>query len=212
MGLISRVSSRTYRSSNCNRVLKTPNMPRSRSRSRERDDGELYSVRIGNELPDDISEGELRDKFDTFGKIGEVYIPIDRNSGKSKGFAFVRFCNKDDRENCLEDAEKEPVYIDGLKCKVDFARSRVKGGGRLPPPETLRRRSRSRSRGRYRSRSRSRSRSRRRRRSRSRSRRRSRSRSGRRRSGRRSYSRSRSRSRNSRSSSSSSTSSSSSSS
>ena len=124
-------------------------MPRSRSRSRERkDDGELYSIRIGNDLPDDISEGELRDKFDKFGEIGEVYIPMNRDSGRSKGFAFVRFCNKDDREFCLEDTEKEPVYVDGYRCKVDFARSRVKGGGRLPPPEAFWNR-RSRSRGRY---------------------------------------------------------------
>merc|ERR1712045_563308 len=178
-------------------------MPRSRSRSRGRDE-DLYSVRIGNELPDDIKEDELRDKFDKYGDIGEIYIPKDRESGRSKGFAFVRFYNKDDREYCLEDVSKEAIYIDDKKCKVDFARSRPKGGGRLPPPETYRRRSRSRSRSRgrrYRSRSRSRDRSRRSRRSRSRSRSRSRDRHSRRRqrsytrSYSRSYSRSRSRSR-----------------
>merc|ERR1712045_447467 len=166
-------------------------MPRSRSRSRGRDE-DLYSVRIGNELPDDIKEDELRDKFDKYGDIGEIYIPKDRESGRSKGFAFVRFYNKDDREYCLEDVSKEAIYIDNKKCKVDFARSRPKGGGKLPPPETYRRRSRSRSRSRgrrYRSRSRSRSRSRR---SRSRSRSRSRDRHSRRRQ--RSYTRSYSRS------------------
>ena len=56
-----------------------PRYSRSRSRSRDRrdshrrDEEELYSVRIGNELPDDISEGELRDKFDRFGEVGEIY-------------------------------------------------------------------------------------------------------------------------------------------
>merc|ERR1712039_1119344 len=187
MGLISRVSSRTYRYS-------IYVMPRSRSRSRSRGrDEELYSVRIGNELPDDIDEKELRDKFDKYGDIGEIYIPKDRDSGRSKGSAFVRFYSKDDREYCLEDVSKEAIYVDNKKCKVDFARSRPKGGGKIPPPETYRRRSRSRSRSRgrrYRSRSRSRSRSRRRsrdRRRRSRSSSRSRDRRQRRR---RSYTRS----------------------
>merc|ERR1712156_17949 len=185
MGLISRVSSRTYR-------YRFYVMPRSRSRSRSRGrDEELYSVRIGNELPDDIDEKELRDKFDKYGDIGEIYIPKDRDSGRSKGFAFVRFYSKDDREYCLEDVSKEAIYVDNKKCKVDFARSRPKGGGKIPPPETYRRRSRSRSRSRRRSRryrSRSRSRDRRRR-----SKSRSRSRDGRQRR-RRSYTRSYSRS------------------
>merc|ERR1711976_387275 len=135
MGLISRVSSRTYR----NTEFKLPQKCRDRRDSYRRDDEELYSVRIGNELPDDISEGELRDKFDRFGDVGEVYIPKDRDSGRSKGFAFVRFYKKDDREYCLEEVSKEPMTVDGKRCKVDFARSRPKGGGRLPPPEQIRR-------------------------------------------------------------------------
>lgn len=152
-----------------------PRYSRSRSRSRDRrdrrDDEELYSVRIGNELPDDITEDELRDKFDKFGEVGEIYIPKDRDSGRSKGFAFVRFFKKDDREYCLEEVSKEAMTVDGKRCKVDFARSRPRGGGRIPPPEPSRSRYRSRSRSRdrrYRSRSRSRDRQRDRSRSRDR--------------------------------------------
>jgi RNA recognition motif-containing protein len=148
-------------------------MGRSRSRSPER---ELHSIRIGNELPGDITEDELRKKFKGFGEIGDVHIPQDRDTGKCRGFAFVRFYRKDDREYCLEECEKEPMRIDGHRCKVDFARARPAGGGlrsndrprsRSPP----RRRERSRSRDRdYRRRERSRTPPRRRERSRSRSR------------------------------------------
>jgi len=133
---------------------------------------ELHSVRIGNDLPYDCKEDELREKFGEFGEIGDVYIPKHRDTGECRGFAFVRFVKRDDMEYCVDEAKKEPITIDGKEVKVEDA-------GRRPPKredrydrdrydDRRRRRSRSRSRSRdrgrrsYRSRSRSRSRDRRR--------------------------------------------------
>ena len=69
-----------------------------------RNSEELFSVRIGNELPYDCKEDELREKFSEFGEIGDVYIPKHRDTGECRGFAFVRFYKKDDMEyrNLLE--------------------------------------------------------------------------------------------------------------
>lgn len=156
---------------------------RSRSRSpaprktRSTHDSDLYSIRVGNELPRDYTEEELKEKFSKWGEIGDIYMPRQGGrTGDTKGYGFVRFFERDDQEACFDDCEKSPLMIDGIECKVELASKR-------PPPKSSRR-DRSRSRDRY-SRRRSRSRSRdRRRRSRSRSyerRRRSRSRDDRRR-------------------------------
>jgi len=131
---------------------------------------ELHSIRIGNDLPYDCKEDELREKFGEFGEIGDVYIPKHRDTGECRGFAFVRFVKRDDMEYCVDESKKEPITIDGKEVKVEDA-------GRRPPKredrrddrggyrDERRRRSRSRSRDRggrrsYRDRSRSRSRSR----------------------------------------------------
>ena len=36
--------------------------------------------------------------FEKFGDVGDVFIPTDRESGRPRGFAFVRFNNKKDAE------------------------------------------------------------------------------------------------------------------
>merc|ERR1712156_1386368 len=174
MGLISRVSSRTYRK----KELKPQSMSsreNSKSRSRSRtpkrqgpsdpppknfQSSDLFSVRIGNNLPENVNSDILREKFSIFGDIGDIYIPVERGSMRPRGFGFLRFVNKDDMEYCLEECKKDPMVIEGEECKVEFTK---------PRPRMRDRRSRSR---RSRSRSRRRSRSRSRRRSRSRSRRR----------------------------------------
>merc|ERR1711972_608061 len=135
MGLISRVSSRTYRQ---NLPL---TMPRSRSRSPARDDprdrdqprryrsDELLSVRIGNDLPDDVTLDEIRDVFEKYGEIGDIFLPKDRDTGRTRGFGFVRFVKKDDREYCLDQC-KDGVKVAGAQTKVEFTAPRDPNRGR----------------------------------------------------------------------------------
>lgn len=78
----------------------------SRSRSRSRTpprrssyhSSELHSVRIGNDLPSDITENEVRDVFEQFGEIGDVFLPKERGSDRTRGFGFVRFVRKTDQD------------------------------------------------------------------------------------------------------------------
>lgn len=134
----------------------------------------------------------LRRVFETYGRVGDVYIPRDRYTKESRGFAFVRFFDKRDAEDAMD--AMDGALLDGRELRVQMARY-----GR--PPDSMFGRSSSRGSaprrygGGYGRRSRSRSRSRgRRRRSRSRSRSRSHSRRRYSRSRSRSYSRSKSRS------------------
>ena len=43
---------------------------------------------IVSNLPFETSERDLGDLFDKYGKIGDIYLPMDF---KKKGFAFVRY-------------------------------------------------------------------------------------------------------------------------
>jgi len=45
---------------------------------------------VGN-LPYDTTETELRDFFSSVGPLTAVIIPVDRETGKRRGFAFVEF-------------------------------------------------------------------------------------------------------------------------
>merc|ERR1712071_113246 len=111
MGLISRVSSRTYRSATAG--LSLAKMVHS---------SELFSVRVGNEIPERTNEDDLRDKFEKYGKIGDVFIPKERGSDRGRGFAFIRFYEKRDMEDCLDELKADGIDLDGANCKVEYAR------------------------------------------------------------------------------------------
>ena len=36
--------------------------------------------------------------FEKYGDVGDVYLPVERESGRSRGFAFVRYYDKRDAE------------------------------------------------------------------------------------------------------------------
>lgn len=158
----------------------------------------MYTVKVDN-LTYRTVVRDVEYLFEKYGKVGDVYIPKDRFTRESRGFAFVRFYEKRDAEDAL-DALDGRKY-DGRELRVEFAKygrtERSRGGQRGGRNFGGRSRSRSRDRKRSRSRDRRRSRSRNKRRSRSRSqsRSRSRSRSGSRKKRSKSDSKSRSRSR-----------------
>jgi RNA recognition motif-containing protein len=45
---------------------------------------------VGN-LPYDVTEAELRELFSPVGPLSYVFLPVDRETGKRRGFAFVEF-------------------------------------------------------------------------------------------------------------------------
>lgn len=133
----------------------------------------MVSLKVDN-LTYRTTPEDLRRVFERCGDVGDIYIPRDRHTRESRGFAFVRFFDKRDAEEALQ--EMDGRVLDGRELRVQMARY-----GRPTSPQ----RSRSNRHDRRRSRSRSRDRrgggggsgrdSRRRRRSYSRSKSRSRS-------------------------------------
>ncbi|XP_065214534.1 serine/arginine-rich splicing factor 2-like [Planococcus citri] len=126
----------------------------------------MISLKVDNLTYRTTSE-DLRRVFERCGEVGDIYIPRDRFTHESRGFAFVRFYDKKDAEDALDAMDGR--MMDGRELRVQMARygrpAPTRHGGR----SNYRRRSYGRSQRSY-SRSRSRSRSRKRSYSRSKSR------------------------------------------
>jgi len=127
----------------------------------------MISLKVDN-LTYRTSPEDLRRVFERCGEVGDIYIPRDRYTRESRGFAFVRFYNKRDAEDALEAMDGR--MLDGREIRVQMARygrptspnnrrnnNRRGGGGRRRSRSPIRRRSRSPRRRSYSPRSRSRS-------------------------------------------------------
>ncbi|KAJ1627767.1 hypothetical protein T492DRAFT_1022313 [Pavlovales sp. CCMP2436] len=65
----------------------------------ERDD--TTTVRCSN-LSDDVTDQDLRELFRRFGSIQRVYLAKDRETGLSRGFAFINFYERDDAQKSID--------------------------------------------------------------------------------------------------------------
>lgn len=90
------------------------------------------SVRVTN-LSDDAREQDLQELFRPFGPVTRIYIAFDRETGESRGFAFVNFVNRDDAQRAID--KLDGYGYDNLILRVEWAAPRErkdeqKGGGR----------------------------------------------------------------------------------
>ncbi|OUS47867.1 hypothetical protein BE221DRAFT_58324, partial [Ostreococcus tauri] len=58
-----------------------------RARRERPDVNDLVSVKIDN-LSYDAREEDLREAFSRYGEIGDVYVPLDRETRRPRGFCF----------------------------------------------------------------------------------------------------------------------------
>ena len=97
---------------------------RSRSRSRDakesKDDGFGRKCYVGN-LDYRTDKYYLKDKFEKFGRVTDVFIPQDP-SGRPRGFAFVTFESGKDAKVAAEEMDRRDV--DGRQVQVNIARER----------------------------------------------------------------------------------------
>ncbi|PSN69675.1 hypothetical protein BS50DRAFT_444771, partial [Corynespora cassiicola Philippines] len=74
---------------------------------------------------DDVT---LRQKFEEFGTVEEAVVVKDRDTGRSRGFGFVRFSQDSEADAAMENMNN--VEFDGRTIRVDKASDRSSGGGR----------------------------------------------------------------------------------
>ena len=118
---------------------------RSRSRDRDRDRGSggdsfrkgrppniegMMSLKVDN-LSYRITPEDLKPLFERYGEVGDIYIPRDRFTKESRGFAFVRFHDKRDADDAMD--RMDGYMLDGREMRVQMARY-----GRPPEPPQVR--------------------------------------------------------------------------
>ena len=89
---------------------------------------------VGN-LPYETSEAELRQHFGAVGPLSHVFIPVDRETGRPRGFAFVEFADRPQAEAAISRLNNQPFK--GRPLSVSEARARedrpAGGPGYRPP-------------------------------------------------------------------------------
>lgn len=72
-------------------------------------------------------ETTLRQKFEEFGPVEEAVVVKDRDTGRSRGFGFVRFSQDEDAQKAI--ASMNNVEFDGRTIRVDKASDNGPRGG-----------------------------------------------------------------------------------
>jgi cold-inducible RNA-binding protein len=86
-------------------------------------------IYVGN-LSFNMSEDDLKHKFEEFGAVNSVNVIKDRDTGKSKGFGFVEMAEKEAGESAIN--ELNGTELEGRRIIVNEARPRTDrpAGGR----------------------------------------------------------------------------------
>lgn len=82
-------------------------------------------IYVGN-LPFGMGEDNLNELFSQFGEVHSVSLIVDRETNRSRGFAFVEMGDTDGRQAIESLSGKE---IDGRALNVNEARPRENRGG-----------------------------------------------------------------------------------
>jgi len=81
---------------------------------------------VGN-MPYGATEADLRAHFGAVGQPSQVVIPVDRETGRPRGFAFVEFLERPMAEEAINRFNQQPFM--GRSLSVSEARPREAGGG-----------------------------------------------------------------------------------
>lgn len=80
------------------------------------------SIRVTN-LSEDTREQDLQELFSPFGSISRIYVAFDRETGLSRGFAFINFVNRDDAIRAIN--KLDGYGYDNLILRVEWATPRA---------------------------------------------------------------------------------------
>ena len=87
------------------------------------------NIYVGN-LPFNLTEGELREAFESCGSVSSASIIMDKFTGRSKGFGFVEMPDASQANAAIESFNGKELK--GRNLKVNEARPREdapRGGG-----------------------------------------------------------------------------------
>ena len=79
------------------------------------------NIYVGNLSPD-VTEDDLKEAFEAFGKIESINVIKDKFSGASRGFAFVEMPSKTEAQSAIEGLNG--TELKGQSLNVNEARPR----------------------------------------------------------------------------------------
>lgn len=74
-----------------------------------------------------VQSDDLRDLFETYGEVDSAKVIMDRDTGRSRGFAFVEMTNDEDGRKAID--ELNDSEISGRRIVVKQAEDRERRGG-----------------------------------------------------------------------------------
>ncbi len=88
----------------------------------------MTNIYVGN-LSFSATDQDIRQAFEAFGQVSQVNIVIDRETGRSRGFAFVEMANAAQAQEAIEKLNE--TEIGGRSVVVNEARPKTErsGGG-----------------------------------------------------------------------------------
>ena len=86
----------------------------------------MKNIFVGN-LDFSTGEDEVRQLFAQYGNVDRVALMTDRDTGRSRGFAFVEMANTADGEKAI--AALNGTQLGGRTINVNEARPKVERGG-----------------------------------------------------------------------------------
>lgn len=89
----------------------------------------MTNIYVGN-LSFRATEDDVRNAFASHGEVASVNIIMDRDTGRSRGFAFVEMPNSDEARSAIEGTNGQEIA--GRDITVNEARPRTerpRGGG-----------------------------------------------------------------------------------
>ena len=89
-------------------------------------------------LPYDLYDDELVEIFEKFGKIASAKVAMDKETGKSKGFAFVEMPNDEEAREAIEHLNdislgKKPLVVKEADDRNSGSSNSRPNSGSRPP-------------------------------------------------------------------------------
>ncbi|RMD69913.1 MAG: RNA-binding protein [Cyanobacteria bacterium J149] len=79
------------------------------------------SIYVGN-LPYEVNQEDLASAFSDYGTVKRVYLPLDRETGKKRGFGFVEMETEEQETSAIESLDGAEWL--GRQMRVNKARPR----------------------------------------------------------------------------------------
>jgi cold-inducible RNA-binding protein len=86
----------------------------------------VKNIFVGN-LDFAATDSSLRSMFEQYGTVDRVNLVTDRDTGRSRGFAFVEMSHTEEADRAI--AALNGTNLDGRALNVNEARPKTAGGG-----------------------------------------------------------------------------------